>query len=606
MRQSPKGNFDFQKRLEVSNYRRAIRVLTIHPGSRGTGICASAHLLDLDNSSGRSYRTLSYTWGDAYFPKSIIVDGEVVNTTLNLHNSLQYIRSRDVPIDIWIDAICINQEQIQERSSQVNFMDEIYSRCEQVYIWLGCPIEPQIDESSSIIPTVTHNPFALVEHFRDDKHFFELPGYHRDSVTGKWTCDVDNPEFKSLWDDAQPIATSPWWTRAWTAQETILPPHALVMFGDWSLPWFDLVAFRYNRSRHLNDYSGACCGQAHEAIGWKRMYPLDYISGPIMRMDCLRQRIGYIQSFSDVSRAFADRHCADPRDKIYSILSFASARSGAVKVRPDYQKSLRDVFVEAFVVMLMETDMNPSCLLGQGFNSLEIPDLPSWVRNFSLPMETGYQLRRAFEEYPLYNTCGPWQGQLTLVSDNVLQLRGLQVDSIKAKSRAVYSDWNSSLKETLSDWRHVCENNGVEVTVDKLDFVMARVLCREVIDAREAGKGSWRLVGNNDSDLPNDAQWEAFMKGNARALPRKYRIGVGTGMDSQVLFVTANGRVGLGHPGLEICDTVWVVGGARAPFIFRETGQKDSYRLVGDAYVYGIMHGECLSEKTMASSVLLA
>lgn len=386
MPQAPKGNFDFQTRLEVSNYRRAIRVLTIHPGLRGTAVRASAHLLDLENPNGRSYQTLSYTWGDAYFPETIIVDGEVVNITLNLHNSLQYIRSRNMPTDMWIDAICINQEQIQERSSQVAFMDEIYSRCEQVYIWLGSPMQPQIDEPSSIVPTVTRNPFALMEHFRDDKHFFELPGYYRDPVTGHWTCNVDNTEFKSLWEDVQPIATSPWWTRAWTAQEAILPSHALVMFGDWSLPWSDLVAFRFNRSRHLNDYSGVCCGQAHEAVGWKRMYPLDYISGPIMRMQCLRQRVGYIQSFSDVSRAFADRQCKDPRDKIYSILSFASTRSSAVKIRPDYRKPVRDVFVEAFGVMLKEAGMSPFCLLGQGFNSLEIPELPSWVRNFSLPM----------------------------------------------------------------------------------------------------------------------------------------------------------------------------------------------------------------------------
>jgi len=193
---------EFYRRQVLLPEMREIRILVLHPGLQGTAIEISVYRLDLDDPDRWRYAALSYTWGDPTITKQILVEGESFNVTTNLFDALQHVRSTEEAITIWVDAICINQGDNAEKSGQVALMDEIYKQCEKVYIWLGCPADPRSVKSS---------PFAIVEHFRDDKHFFELPGYRRDQHTGLWICDWDNSDFKDLWASHYPAATSLWW-----------------------------------------------------------------------------------------------------------------------------------------------------------------------------------------------------------------------------------------------------------------------------------------------------------------------------------------------------------------------------------------------------------
>jgi hypothetical protein len=70
-----------------------------------------------------------------------------------------------------VDAVCINQEDIEEKSNQVSMMNEIYSRCSTVCIWLGAPLDPSL---------VKRDPFAFIQNFADNKHYHDLPGFYRD------------------------------------------------------------------------------------------------------------------------------------------------------------------------------------------------------------------------------------------------------------------------------------------------------------------------------------------------------------------------------------------------------------------------------------------
>jgi hypothetical protein len=471
---------EFYRRHVLLPEMREIRILVLHPGLQGTAIEISVYRLDLDDPDRWRYAALSYTWGDPTITKQILVEGESFNVTTNLFGALQHVRSTEEAITIWVDAICINQGDNAEKSGQVALMDEIYKQCEKVYICLGCPADPRSVKSS---------PFAIVEHFRDDKHFFELPGYRRDEHTGLWICDWDNSDFKDLWASHYPAATSLWWTRAWTAQETILPSQVVVMYGNWNIPWSALVTCVANRARHLNDYGNTCCGQAYQAVGRDRISPFSQMLGFVTILEHLRQRTGYIKTFCDVSRVFANRQCKDPRDKIYSLLSFIPPRQRA-RLRPDYSKPVADVYINAFANMLEEADMSPFCLLGEGFNSTGL-DLPSWVRDFSKVVDVTSQTRRAFEAYPLFNACGGRSGKVNIVNLNHLQMKGIKVDKVKAKGRVVgaYSADGQHLKKVLDDWCRTCWESGIGVTDDGRDEAFARVLCGEVIDGRERGKG---------------------------------------------------------------------------------------------------------------------
>jgi len=83
------------------------------------------------------YGALSYVWGDSNRWKSVIMNGEPFPITQNVYDALKHIRSRDTLRKIWVDAICIDQTNKDERNSQVLIIGDIYSSAQQVINWLG-------------------------------------------------------------------------------------------------------------------------------------------------------------------------------------------------------------------------------------------------------------------------------------------------------------------------------------------------------------------------------------------------------------------------------------------------------------------------------------
>lgn len=82
------------------------------------------------------YEVLSYRWGDPTHRTSVTVDNSELLITLNLHAALIRIRRQEGKRTIWIDQLCIDQSNIEERIAQVHLMREIYSSCTQCLIWV--------------------------------------------------------------------------------------------------------------------------------------------------------------------------------------------------------------------------------------------------------------------------------------------------------------------------------------------------------------------------------------------------------------------------------------------------------------------------------------
>lgn len=106
-----------------------------HPDERAPIQCQLFNCF-LDSGKGtRPYEALSYVWGSPGNPRSIFIDGDFVPVTANLHMAL--LRLRDCSVDriIWVDAICINQDDVEERSRQVQSMAKIYAKASRVVVW---------------------------------------------------------------------------------------------------------------------------------------------------------------------------------------------------------------------------------------------------------------------------------------------------------------------------------------------------------------------------------------------------------------------------------------------------------------------------------------
>ncbi|KAK5163904.1 uncharacterized protein LTR77_010298 [Saxophila tyrrhenica] len=115
------------------------------------------------NGDGPAYEALSYTWGPPYpshddadivfscyneQPRAITLRGQEVGVKSNLYDCLLRFRSKETTRVLWVDALCINQQDLEERAQQVSIMSEVYKQCTSALIWLG---EEMLELDVSII-----------------------------------------------------------------------------------------------------------------------------------------------------------------------------------------------------------------------------------------------------------------------------------------------------------------------------------------------------------------------------------------------------------------------------------------------------------------------
>jgi hypothetical protein len=120
---------------------RTIRLLHVVPGEEDSPIQCSLSFRGLDDTAV-TYFALSYVWGPSTDRQRITCNSHVTKITTNLHSLLHEFRRRgmkgnDLDTPVWADALCINQSDDVERTTQVRMMQDIYKRAEVVIIWLG-------------------------------------------------------------------------------------------------------------------------------------------------------------------------------------------------------------------------------------------------------------------------------------------------------------------------------------------------------------------------------------------------------------------------------------------------------------------------------------
>jgi hypothetical protein len=112
-----------------------IRLLELLPGNNGDRIRCRLHTSRFLHEGG--YEALSYVWGNPTDgAKTILVDGTHLHITPNLEGALHCIRDRNNSRYLWIDPVCINQNDNHAKNHQVNLMSDIYSHANRVLVFL--------------------------------------------------------------------------------------------------------------------------------------------------------------------------------------------------------------------------------------------------------------------------------------------------------------------------------------------------------------------------------------------------------------------------------------------------------------------------------------
>jgi len=449
---------------------------------------------DQEQETVVSYEALSYCWGDNAAVKTpILCNGARLEITRNLKSALQHLREEEKVRVLWIDAICINQDDPIEREEQVSHMREIYQQAERVVVWLG----ESADDSDAALSLCAR--VALVAAFNKDKladksllYRTIMNSYQNDypwnsketrdaaalllKLAGEQTgqeeslqvlknghhCDwndiIERAELFAL----QNLIKRPWFTRMWVAQEIGVAKVAIVACGKTTLDW-DL----FDEGCTLTFLTSETRRYLTKEVKMNGVWRLTMLRWYLTCKDNLTPRQQKMVTLPVLMNSFRKQKATDPRDKIFALYGLTSTDIEAASLRPDYHSSVEDVYKNV-ARALMESSKDLYLLSIPGSGKDFSRNLPSWVPDWSDTSSQPVMFSRYSEEtdslspnpIPSYIASNgtPLSPQLTPHDGDTLRLSGYVFDTI-AYLGDIYApptyDWLSSTFEPytrLSPW----------------------------------------------------------------------------------------------------------------------------------------------------------
>ncbi|KAF7888693.1 uncharacterized protein EAF02_003234 [Botrytis sinoallii] len=593
------------------------RLLHLKSGTGNQQLCATIRVEPMDSAAAKGYICLSYVWGTEISTERIKVDDSEVSIHASLLTCLRHVRNPHHPLVLWIDALCVDQNDPDEIASQIANLGEIYSRCSLVYVWLGAP--------PNHIPT-TGDPFQLIRHFSDNKHYHELAGYYK-ANSGR-ICFEENSEFHDLWDKFLLVGNSTWFTRVWTVQEAVLSPDPVLCYGSWRSTLETLISAQRNRKCHTFNET-QCCKNSLGAFPRSKILALDQFFLQIELIERFRQDRSlqdhslYCQDtirafpelihrpFYEIVLTFSNRVCMEPRDRIFSVL--AMAQSLIMKsYRPNYSARWIDLYTEVFKLMLQETGNDYRCMIGPAFGS-DHSNLPSWVPDFSvtIPLVEVEAVIRRISSSTLCEASGKKFGVIRIHGPE-LSISGRWVDTISTVGSLLptVNIPAEALKDILLNWKSLCEKIVGICRETSVRVALSRVICASKIADGVSLYGrhhGWRQIKTND--LPSVEEWSQFLGGDVWTLQEEYRGAFEIASTGRCFYITKNGKMGLCYPQVKAGDQVWVLKNSNSPFVLREVDSESSnaqlYRFIGDCYLDGTIDEEFVRATKEGSCITL-
>ena len=583
------------------------------------------------------YEALSYVWGNDVASDFVLCGKARITIGKNLSVALRRLRRVDRTRTLWIDAICINQEDVDEKEVQVGSMHQVYFNAQQVIIFVGEPATPlpQWDPRAAFKMATK---LAKVEEVQPSLFMRRKLGlYGLRHAALKRYLGFPGPGNKS-YTALRIFFNLSWFNRMWVLQEAICAVKATIVCGEHEMSWHDFM-----RGTDFGLRSGlfapvhtlrtppfvpdaAPRGSLSKAI---QMYRLGRL-----RESQLSSTDARSMDLFQLLRCFHGSCAQDPRDKVFALLGLVSLPSMAAleadlesfEVRVDYR-------VEAHVLFqrLAQSILKASKCL----DLLSIPscraDGPSWVPDWSVVNPQTESL--SYTATPTYRSSQDSAAHPDFEND-ILILNGILVDRI---SMLVDRDLTQHLSGT-SYRAYLAMVKG-----KALEFVMLLALyshCFSEITKWEtlapSGPDHTYITGEYYYDVYQalyraarahfEPQWYGLAGGRGLysfpALRRFYirfrrrkwiakkvclfALGnAGSGafgaLDAEIVKFKTFARTERGYLALVpfeamVGDSIAICQGGKTPLVLRGDGP-GKMRLVGDCYVHGMMNGEQYCEE---------
>jgi len=226
-----------------------IRLLEILHNDDDHYVDCTLETTSLNSSRLQGYVALSYCWGDSNLTTKARVNESMVDVTQNLDAALRQLRFQGYH-RVWVDAICVNQADKEERGAQVRIMQQIYSSALRVISWIGSVDDDtaeavkfllerssssQVSASDAIdLEEMTPLPSPLFTHERPVETAQPSPRYSRlEKAERRW--------IRNQWSIIQDFFSQDYWKRVWVIQEVVVATDVMILYGKSKISW-DYVA----------------------------------------------------------------------------------------------------------------------------------------------------------------------------------------------------------------------------------------------------------------------------------------------------------------------------------------------------------------------------
>ncbi|KAK3900296.1 HET-domain-containing protein [Staphylotrichum tortipilum] len=568
-----------------------IRLLTISPSpDYSSPLSVTLHPTLL--LSAPPFDALSYVWGPPHPRETITCNGEAFSVTVNLAAALRRVRGRNLRMGreeafLWADAICVNQQDLEERGAHVGFMGRVYQQAEGVVVHLGEVPQWEREEGAG-------------------------GGGEGGGVLGGGDPLVGD----GRWESLRVMLGVPWFTRAWVVQEVGLAREPLVMYAEEEFLYRDLMRLAAWQERCAPTVASRWGVEFSTIHG-------DWLDWSVEGAEAWKGDLD--RTFLDLVNQASWLGCADHRDHIYSLLGHPFAMmevegEGTGKemvVVPDYTKSVEDVYLELAVKLIRQPRGLRVLSAVEHVSGGEIGadrDSPSWVPLWkqsvticTLGIFSGFY----------YNASGGLAPEKKPSEGRVLRVKGMLVDIVaetfpfdnshlelpwtadspRRLADTMKSIWEACIKREPRKGGPSLYGTDEGVGMDALSLTLVSGLTgydsAESPEHFATHRANFRAYcGVSGLVVDNDLASGASPVGDAE----KFWLDMHLVAYGRTFFLTERGYFGLGPRVVRPGDQCVVLAGAKVPFVVREVeggGDRDGrWRLVGECYLHGIMNSE--------------
>jgi len=569
-----------------------IRILTLCPGAWENPIACTQQKYNLNDAP--PFSALSYQWGDPENQRPISINGVQRTIRSNLESVLRHIRHVQHPINLWVDAVSINQDDLVERKEQVAIMGQLYSKADRVLMWLG-----EGDAGSYWVMEY------IIQHLIEG--YLKFP-------------EGDDKEMIKAYVLIDNLVCRPIWSRIWIAQELILPPEdPIVICGTHSMPWKIFISgietvenkvnssmksesgintsrvFRQkmeliaNRNPELTSESSKFTRQSGITIsGTLALYRKErtgeasepeaeeeeelgtdawairtarLLSGretkrsnvKNMNLEAVEPKTDFKpRSLHEIFPIIISKEASDDRDLIYGILGLVKEEE-RVRIHVDYNTMTpMNIFKQAFEVIWTSDNLRSLESLDQFVFSPPDDGNPSWVMDIRKNVVLKYEMTGLF----LRNGQGFQEKHAVQVSEDgrILKVRGIYIDSIEEVDFLDEEDFEYHDREM-----YAAMSRKAKEVVDQ-PIPNAHPL-QDLDDIKQYGSIDATFAGGAELDH----------------IPIKNIVA------NRSFFITPAGLYGIGHPQIEVGDHIVFIYGMRVPLVLRSIS--GYYKIIGPARV---------------------